>query len=203
MSANTSTEQASSHRLLSQQLLEVLRVHPGGISEYELIKALEKDDADTFGSECLRDNLSLFQTHFFLFHHLYQLQDELSRSGEHCLEIHALRIQLLPTKDENSSALSEHDPLRDYYLQIENLENTNAEDVDMLLSKFWLRFVRNDERQAALSELELSDPVDWATIKSQHRRLAMQHHPDRGGDETRLQAINAAMNVLARDSRQQ
>ena len=200
MSASTH-KQESSQDLFSQHLLTVLRAHPGGISEYELIKALEKDDAETFGSERLRDNLSLFQTHFFLFHHLYQLREDLLQSGEYCLEINALRIQLLPTKDENSSALGEHDPLRDYYLQIENLENTHAEEVDMLLSKFWLRFVRNDERHAALTELELSDPVDWATIKSQHRRLAMQHHPDRGGDEQRLQAINAAMDVLARDSR--
>ncbi len=56
----------------------------------------------------------------------------------------------------------------------------------------------SDERRDALAELELTDPVDWRAIKSQHRQLAMRHHPDRGGDEARLQAINAAMNVLGR-----
>jgi curved DNA-binding protein CbpA len=29
----------------------------------------------------------------------------------------------------------------------------------------------------------------------------MEHHPDRGGDEARLQAINAAMDLLAKDAR--
>ena len=43
MSASTH-KQESSQDLFSQHLLTVLRAHPGGISEYELIKALEKDD---------------------------------------------------------------------------------------------------------------------------------------------------------------
>lgn len=203
MSADTSSEQASSQHLFTQQLLGVLRAHPAGISEYELIQALENSGNAVFNADRLRNNLSLFQTHFFLFHHLYQLREELWSNGESRLDISPLCIQLLPINDTPDSALSDHDPLRDYYLQLDNLENTNADDVDKLLGKFWLRFVRNDEREAALAELELQDPVDWSTIKAQHRRLAMQHHPDRGGDEQRLQAINAAMDLLARDSQQQ
>jgi hypothetical protein len=198
MSADTSTEQAGSQQLFTQQVLAVLRAHPEGISEYELIQALENSGNAVFSTDRLRNNLSLFQTHFFLFHHLYQLREDLWEKGEARLDISPLCIQLLSINDTPDTALSDHDPLRDYYLQLDNLENTNAEDVDMLLSKFWLRFVRNDEREAALAELELQDPVDWGTIKTQHRRLAMQHHPDRGGDAERLQAINAAMDVLAR-----
>jgi hypothetical protein len=201
MSADTSSEQAGSQHLFSQQLLEVLRAHPEGISEYELIKALDSNGEPVFEADCLRNNLSLFQTHFFLFHHLYQLREALWQTNEARLEISPLRIQLLPTNNTPDTSLSEHDPLRDYYLQLDNLENTNAEEVDALLGQFWMRFVRDDDRQAALAELELQDPVDWTTIKTQHRRLAMQHHPDRGGDEQRLQAINAAMDVLAQDSR--
>ncbi|NNG14653.1 MAG: DnaJ domain-containing protein, partial [Gammaproteobacteria bacterium] len=44
----------------------------------------------------------------------------------------------------------------------------------------------------------LDDPVSDADIKQQYRRLAMQHHPDRGGDDATLQKINAAMNILTR-----
>ena len=33
-------------------------------------------------------------------------------------------------------------------------------------------------------------------IKKSYRKLAMKHHPDRGGDEFQLQLINAAKEVL-------
>jgi len=179
----------------------VLRAHPAGLSEYELIKTLEAENEDDFSNDCLRDTLSLFQTHFLLFHALYQLDKQLWEAQTARLDIHTLCIQLLPFKAPPSSQLSDHDPLREYYLDLNNLENTDAGDVDVLLTQFWSRFVGDDDRRQALAALELKDPVDWPAIKTQHRRLAMQHHPDRGGDETRLQAINAAMEILARDSR--
>jgi len=196
MSADTSPAQ----QLFLQQLLKVLRAHPVGISEYELIRALEADGESRFGADCLRNNLSLFQTHFFLFHSLYQLHEQLRHTDGVNLEIGPLCIRLLPGNNNPGVALSTHNSLHDYYLNINNLNNTDANDVELLLRKFWQRFVRNDERHNALAELELSDPVDWTTIKTRHRRLAMQHHPDRGGDEQRLQTINAAMDVLTRDN---
>ena len=182
-------------------LHRVLRAHPAGLSEYELIKTLEAENETGFSRECLRDNLSLFQTHFLLFHALYHLHEQLWTSQTARLEIHTLCIQLLPFKMATDSQLAEHDPLREYYLDLNNLEKTGVSEVEELLTQFWSRFVGNDDRRQALAELELKDPVDWPTIKTQHRRLAMHHHPDRGGDETRLQAINAAMETLARDSR--
>ena len=193
----------SSAQLFSQQLLEVLRTHPAGISEYELIRKLEAYDKTRFSSDCLRDNLSLFQTHFLLFHTLHRLRDELCAAGKARLEIAPLCIQLIPIQQQTDTMLSTHDPLRAYYLDLDNLNNTDANDVDALIGKFWQRFVTNGDRHEALAELELQDPVDWITIKTQHRRLAMKHHPDRGGDEQRLQAINAAMDILARDARNQ
>jgi len=189
------------HEQFSQQLLKVLRAQPQGISEYDLIQRLADAGNPHFDIDCLRDNLSLFQTHFFLFHSLYRLRDSLSNNNEARLDISALCIQLLPHSTSTSDAIAPHDPLRDYYLDLNNLENTHKNDVDALIGTFWQKFVRDDDRHAALTELELKDPVDWATIKSQHRRLAMKHHPDRGGDEQRLQAINAAMDVLARSEK--
>ncbi len=197
MSANT----FSAQQLFLQRLLKVLRVHPTGISEYELIRALGSAGESHFDTDCLRDNLSLFQTHFFLFHNLYQLHDQLWHNDGTHLEISPLCIQLLPAKNTPRPALSVHNPLRDYYLNIDNLNNTDANDIELLLEKFWQRFVHNDDRHNALEELGLNDPVDWPTIKTQHRRLVMEHHPDRGGDKQRLQAINAAMDVLTRNGR--
>jgi DnaJ-domain-containing protein 1 len=179
-------------------LLEVLRAHPVGLSEHELITALDARGEDGFGKQRLRDNLSLFQTHFLLFHSLYALREKLIRQGDYGLEISALKIQLLSLNEEDAKSLGQHDPLRDYYLDLKNLENTTPEEVEQLLSSFWQRYLSNDERREALDTLGLKDPVDWPTIKQQHRRLAMEHHPDRGGDEVRLQAINTAMDKLAR-----
>jgi len=180
------------------KLQQVLRAHPAGISEFDLIKWLEADGQTGFDKDCLRTSLSLFQTHFLLFHNLYRLRDELYARGDARLDISALRIQLIPLTRTSPSAIDQHDPLRTYYLDLSNLQNTCDNEVEALLNTFWDRFIGNDERRMALSVLELQDPVDWPTIKTRHRRLAMQHHPDRGGDEARLQAINAAMDRLER-----
>ena len=90
------------------------------------------------------------------------------------------------------------DPLRDFYLDITQLEKISADDVDEMLGGFWSSFHNNESRQQALSVLGLSDPVNDDDIKQQYRRLAMQHHPDRGGDDSSLQGINAAMSILSR-----
>jgi len=182
----------------SHRLLDVLRAHPAGLSEYDLIKILEADGEPGFEADRLRDSLTLFQTHFLLFHSLYRLDEQLVSEGENRLEITALRIQLLSQRATLDTALANPDPLRAYYLDLDNLKNTDAEDVEALLVRFWERFVGNDERRAALEVLELKEPTDWATIKQQHRKLVMAHHPDRGGDKERLQEINAAIEVLAR-----
>ena len=65
-----------------------------------------------------------------------------------------------------------------------------------MIASFWRRLGRFDKREEALAELGLQDPVDDQTIKMTWRRLAMEYHPDRGGDNERLQAINAAVDCL-------
>ncbi len=60
-----------------QHLLKVLLLHPAGLSEFELIQKLEAEEQPGFEKDCLKGNLSLFQTHFFLFHSLYQLSEQL------------------------------------------------------------------------------------------------------------------------------
>jgi len=182
----------------SQLLLKVLRAHPAGLSEFALIKQLESPQAAGFQAGCLQDDLSLFQTHFFLFHSLYRLGEQLAQISDWQLHIKPLCIQLIPVNSDSTQLLAQPDPLREYYLDLSNLDNTCAEDVAALLSQFWTRFLRDDARRDALHVLELEDPIDWPEIKARHRQLAMQHHPDRGGDNERLQAINAAMDVLAR-----
>ncbi len=143
------------------------------------------------------DNLALFRAHFLLFHALHRLRDRLLGSATAHLAISPLAISLEPYR-AGSSGLAAADPLRAYYLDLENLRQTGREEVEALLNGFWDDLAADGQREAALAELELVEPTDFPSIKRQYRRLAMCHHPDRGGDGERLRAINRAMTILER-----
>lgn len=177
-------------------LLEILQLHPEGLSEYELLQRLRADARVEFASERLDDTRELFRTHFLLFHHLYRLRDRLRGEGAGDLEIHTLKIRWYAAGPAAYRALARPDPLRAYYLDFDNLDGTTREDIDDLLGRFWARLSRYDRRGEALAVLELPAGADLETIRRQYRRLAMRHHPDRGGDPERLQAIHAAMAIL-------
>lgn len=177
-------------------LQEILQLHPAGLSEYALLQHLRGDSRSGFAATNTEDNEDLFHTHFLLFHYLYRLRDRLRSTQAGDLEIHTLTIRYYPTANASAQALSQADPLRSYYLDLTQLETTTRADIDAMLGRFWTRFSRYDRRDEALSILELSSDADDAAILLQYRRLAMQHHPDRGGDATKLQAIHAALAIL-------
>jgi hypothetical protein len=116
-------------------------------------------------------------------------------SKQGLLQIGALCIRRLPWSAGDAS-LTTPDPLRTYYLDWANLDDTTEDDVCGLIASFWKQLGKFDGREEALAELGLEDPVDDETIKLAWRRLAMEHHPDRGGDNARLQTINAAVDCL-------
>lgn len=180
---------------LQNIILELLRSHSTGMSEYELIQAIRAQPKQTFLPSDLDNDLALFRTHFIVFHALYLLRESLWNQRQAQLDISPLKIVLGPYR-EGISGVSEHDPLRDYYLDYSHLERTSADDIAQLLGRFWSRLHQPQRRQQALKILGLQDPVDDKTIKQRYRRLAMEHHPDRGGDNARLQTINAAMEDL-------
>ncbi len=181
---------------LADLVLQALETHPSGISEYELIQWLKNTGHEIFQNVTFWDRLSLFQAHFILFHTLYRLKQRCWEHNQTTLDINPLKIVLLPARKNAGSSIAEHDPLMDYYLDVDNLKNTSENDVAELLTNFWKTLSNKDKRSAALKELELSDPVDYVKIKRQHRRLVMRHHPDRGGKKEKLQTINAAMDFL-------
>ncbi len=183
---------------LQQELEYQLRQHAEGFSEHALIQLLRDKDASLLPHGRLRDPLALFQIHFILFHALYLLRDRLWQQQRGHLEISALSIRLAPWR-AGQAGIERADPLREYYLNLDNLEDTGIAEVEELLDRFWLRLGGKEERRAALAELGLRDPVDDATIKRAWRRLAMQHHPDRGGDKDKLQLVNAAMEWLKKN----
>lgn len=50
--------------------------------------------------------------------------------------------------------------------------------------------------QQAYKTLKLTVGADMATVKRQYRKLALQNHPDKGGNHTAMATINAAYNRI-------
>ncbi|WP_018882453.1 MULTISPECIES: DNA-J related domain-containing protein [unclassified Thioalkalivibrio] len=184
---------------LLESVLECLRARPSGLTEHALIAQLRDAGVAPFAAARLREPLSLFQTHFLLFHCLYRLRDGLLPQGE-WVRIHCLDIGIEPTEGGSRPGAAglpaPHDPLRAYYLDLTQLERMDAAAVEALLGEFWARMGRDERRDQALAVLELADPVDADTVRHQYRRMAQRHHPDRGGDTATLQRINEARWIL-------
>lgn len=173
----------------------VLENHPEGLSEYELLQHLrEKQLFPQLGSPP-NDSHALYCAHFLLFNALYQLNDLLIQKNQGCLIISVLKIQKLDTQSAEKQ-LGQTDKLRDYYLNMQNLENSSEASVNQLLNDFWEMYLRNDQRGEALEALGLTDPVNDKTIKETYRQLVMSHHPDRGGETEELKKINNAYRLL-------
>jgi hypothetical protein len=183
---------------LTDQLLQLLREAPEGISEFQLIQHLKARHSSHVPNLPLTDKLVLVRTPFLVFNALYRLRDRLWEENVAHLEIGPLQIRLSPYMS-GVQALGEQDTLRAYYLDEKHLKETSERDVEKLLESFWTRMQGNEEKAAALALFELEDgPVDYALIKLRYRQLVSQHHPDRGGSTTRLQSINKAMEILER-----
>jgi len=184
---------------LAEQVLQLLQAAPDGLAEYALIQQLKARHSGHLPNLPLTDKLVLFRTHFLLFNALYRLRDTLWQQQSHLLEISPMCIRLLPYQ-AGDAALSERDALRDYYLDMGHLRETDERDVERLLTSFWTRMQGGEEKLAALQLFELDDhqPLDLPRIKQRYRQLVSLHHPDRGGSTQRLQSINKAMEILTR-----
>ena len=195
------------HNLKNQLLItlhNILQSHPQGVSEYALIKHLKGMPHPLFAQANLSDTLSLFRTHFVLFHALYLLRDKLRNLGEFDLLISPLQICLMPAapapvQATHNQALERDDPLRSYYLNLQHLQATDRADVEALLSSSHAILLQPQNVTDALLELEIDRPLSAITatdLRHQYRKLVSLHHPDRGGCTERLQRINQAMDTL-------
>ncbi len=180
-------------------LLELLNLYLAdgqSHTEYDVLCWLQASEQGVFRADALRDSLTMFRNHFILMHCLYRLQQQWAAEQTALLEISALRICRSPWPDNaHNRGLTEHSPLAQYYLDLSQL-NTAQEEVDDLLRSFWQKMLQPEQEDQDIAELELSKPVTGAEIRLQYRRLAMQHHPDRGGDENRFRTIQAAFQRL-------
>lgn len=183
---------------LQTSITKILSSASDGLSEYELISALKQEPEAYFAEDDLQQPHTLFQVHFLIFHCLYRLREQWLAVGEACLQIDAMKIQRLPYSNRASNELAVKDNVRDYYLNISHLRDTTAEQADELLNQFWQKFLVAEDKTDALKALALDSEASYQQVKDQYRRLAMENHPDRGGDAKRLAEINNAMDVLKR-----
>ena len=97
--------------ILTETLFSILRAHPDDLTEYDLIRKLAHNDP-AFGPDAYTNELSLFQCHFILFHHLYRLRDDLWNERQGDLAIHCLKIVLRPYPNGANRLPVTPDPLR-------------------------------------------------------------------------------------------
>lgn len=181
---------------LKQAVTDILHANNTGISEYELITQLAGyPELDRLLDRQNGDTLALFRIHFLVCHVLYLLMQEWYRAKTACLEISPLKIQRHPYST-GQAEITSIDKVRDYYLDLTHLTETDAQTVDELLAAFWIGMNRYENRDEALEVLGLTDPVDNDTIRKTYRGLVMQHHPDRGGDKEIIQQLNDAAHLL-------
>ncbi|WP_409421276.1 DNA-J related domain-containing protein [Pseudaeromonas sp. ZJS20] len=176
-------------------LLARLQAAAGPCKLHELMTQLQAEGLLPQG--LAGDALGLFRTNFLLMNGLYQLQGLLSRQGA-WLAVSPLDLRIEPGGAVHGGLLAP-DSLRDYYLDWQNLWQTEAVEVEALLAGFWQAFCRRvapAARLAALAVLELPETASQADIRRRWKALALAHHPDRGGELARFQAIELAWRTL-------
>lgn len=187
---------------LISTLLELLEANPAGMSEYQLLKRLKSEQQPLFVGANLSDVLSLFRSHFLLFHALYLLRDTLRSGGQRDLNISPLLICLQSAPKQSSTkpqVLNLNDSLRVYYLDLDNLTGTDRAAVEQLLNSSLSNLKPSPQVTQALAELGIEQSLHTLStedLRSHYRRLVSRHHPDRGGCTERLQRINQAMDIV-------
>jgi len=194
------------------ELIDILALlldeNSAGFSEHELLKLLQQPPHEFFATDALHDPLVLFQTHFLLFHCLYVLKQRWSNTQHAELEISALVIkkQIFKVSTKNTQLdkhkyqpIEQADPLAQYYLDWSHFSATSSADVEELLSSFWRKVFKPQNAldiQQALIIMELEAPTSTIELKVQYRRLAQNHHPDKGGDSEHFKNICQAFHQL-------
>ena len=169
------------------------------LKEFDIIKTWQ--EKQWLPKACLKQPLSLFRTHFFIFHQLYTLKARLLTDAEGDLDIHTLDTKFIKAASQDTAApttteLHQIDGLLHYYLDWRPFFLTNEREVDQLL-RFAHAGIKQPYRlQAAFQRFEINPPLSEKAIKKAYRRLATKHHPDKGGDLEQIQTINEDKSLL-------
>ena len=172
---------------LIQPILSIIADNTQGVREYELLQQLEQttDVFDELGDD---PRLVLFRKHFLIMNALYQLQIQLWQEDKVKLSISPLNIVIETRFNiENTSTVTDLEAaaeakLAAYYLDWDEYDKTQAEDVEHLLKSFYQKLYHQDDTQAAFKELGLPANSSKTDIKQAYRQQVKDAHPDKGGD---------------------
>lgn len=184
-------------------LQHLLLSHSDGLSEFQIFQILKAPPYELFSQDALQNPLSMFQSHFILFNALYQLADTWLETEVGLLEIHCTCIRKLPWH-AGQHGITEEDKLRAYYLDWQNLKDTDQAQVEGLLNSFWDAFsgkpftTNNSQmtKQQALDLLNISPPFSGQQLKQQYRKMLHQYHPDKGGEHNKTITLHSAYQYL-------
>ncbi|RUO78872.1 molecular chaperone DnaJ [Idiomarina tyrosinivorans] len=197
-----SMQNANYLQQLQADIEQILEAQMGAISEYALIQELQVEPYQWFDAEALRDPLSLFQTHFLVYHCLHRIRQHWRQSEHAELQIIGTTIRALPYQSGTDGIIHD-DALARYYLDLSQLDKTHASDVERLLDRFWQQMAGQQITQVAESELQqarelmaVDEHYDMAQLKRQYRVMVHQHHPDKGGDEATMKQLQRAYKIL-------
>lgn len=117
------------------QVLAVLRENPEGISEYGLMKTLDRQRLFEDQKEAGPGLLPLYRKHFLIMNALYDLQDILWQEEHRVLDISPTHIELHERQaDRGDTQEPEWYPLlSEYYLDWQFYRETTAEDIDAMM----------------------------------------------------------------------
>lgn len=185
---------------LSVAIERVLRENPLGISELNLIKALQRPPWELIGTVNYAEPDKLYPVHFLIFHVLYRLRDQLASAGE-SLSISPLLIRLSQQEVVSGTGpVGEVDALRAFYLDLSKYQLPEVSILKMM-DDFWSgRHGRQPARGEAVEAAGVFGfgdiPPSFDDVKYRFRRAVMQAHPDRGGETEAIQNLNSAFSVL-------
>jgi DnaJ-domain-containing protein 1 len=185
----------ANHNPLIAPLLVLLQQAHGRYKVHELMAALRQQGAIPLLAD--DEQLQLFRVNFLIMNALYQLQAELHDAGW-WLVISSLDIRLEPLADtpEASHAFTIGENLRSYYLDWQVCWQTDRAEVEALLNRFWRAYDGEGHKEEALALLELNEGASQEAIRHRWRELALQHHPDRGGNAETFIRIRWAWECL-------
>ncbi|WP_432696599.1 DNA-J related domain-containing protein [Marinobacterium sp. YM272] len=117
------------------QVLAELRAHPEGVSEYGLMKILDRQQLFEEQNEAGPGLLPLYRKHFLIMNALYDLQDILWQEEHRVLDISPMHIALHERQADNADEEPDWYPLlSEYYLDWDVYRETTAEDVDRMMA---------------------------------------------------------------------
>ncbi|WP_036128532.1 DNA-J related domain-containing protein [Marinobacter nitratireducens] len=204
---DTNTDMPEPDRVLDAHIQHLLvavehelRETQGGLSELELIKALQRPPWSLIGEVSFHRPEALYPVHFLLFHVLYRLRDQVAESGEQ-LDISPLAIRLTKQDTVAGTGLPDGvDSLRQFYLDLSQYEMSEAV-IHQMMDNFWAgRSAGQPARADVVAAAETLGfdkvPAEFQQVKRRFRRAVMQAHPDRGGETETIQRLNQAFSLL-------